>query len=344
MTDTPTLFDSTHDLARLPYFELRDGHLHRSGPVDRVVDVHTHLALAYVRRNRVDLDKVHDCTRHYLPTDRQLDLDVYANRNFTSGDLRRLKGDLGPMSLTGKGMRATHTLANLRRDMACLGISHSVLLPIDFPYLSRNAETYLEATATEDSLVSLGSVHPWAPDLLARLDRQVAAGAIGVKVHPAVQKVAPEHPRAIELYRACAERGLPVLWHCGPVGIESRLARRLCWLDRYAEAIRQCPEVTFVLGHSGALQFERALELCQRHENVHLEISCQSLANVRRIAAEAPAERVMFGSDWPFYHQAIPLAKALLATEGFPERRANLLWRNATRLFNLDPVLQEATS
>lgn len=343
-SNEPTEFASTTDLAKLPYFELRDGQLHRLPPVDRVIDVHVHLALSFIRRNRVDLHRSHDSVRHYLPTHRPLDLDVYANKNLTAGDLRRLKGDLGPMSLTGKGMRATHTVANLTREMRQLGVTHSALLPIDFPYLSRNAETYLEVADGEDALVSLGSVHPWAPNLIARLDAQQAAGAVGIKMHPAVQKVAPEHPRALELYRACAERGLPVLWHCGPVGIESRASRRLCWLERYAKAIQECPEVTFVLGHSGALQFQEALELAQRHENVHLEVSCQSLANVRRIAREAPPERVMFGSDWPFYHQAIPLAKVLLATEGLPEQRANILWKNASRLFDLDPVLEEVNA
>ncbi len=334
----PTRFDSLNDLARLPYFELRDGALVRSGDADPVIDVHVHLALAFVRPMSVDLQATHDCTEHYLPSHRPLDLDVYANRNFDAADLRRLKIDLGPMSVTSRGMRATHTVANLKRDMEAMGVVRSVLLPIDFPYLSKNAETYLEVAAQEEPVVSLGSVHPFASNVAERLDRQKAAGALGIKVHPAVQKVAPEHPKALELYRLCAERGLLVLWHCGPVGIESKAARRLCGLDRYAKAIEASPETTFVLGHSGALEFEAALKLAQKHETVYLETSCQSLGNVRRIVREAPPERVLFGSDWPFYHQAIPLAKVLLATEDVPERRAALLSGNATRLFNLEPA------
>jgi hypothetical protein len=316
---------------------MSDDVLVRSGDRVPVIDVHAHLALAFVRPMRVDLHASHDCTKHYLPSERALDLDVYANLNFDAADLRRLKIDLGPMSVTGRGMRATHTVANLKREMLAMGVVRSVLLPIDFPYLSRNAETYLELAAREESVVSLGSVHPFAPDLAGRLDRQKAAGALGIKVHPAVQKVAPEHPKALELYRLCAERGLLVLWHCGPVGIESAVARRLCALDRYAKAIAACPETTFVLGHSGALEFEAALALAQKHDTVYLETSCQSLGNVRRIVLEAPPERVLFGSDWPFYHQAIPLAKVLLATEDVPERRDGLLWRNAARLFDLEP-------
>ena len=41
------------------------------------------------------------------------------------------------------------------------------------------------------------------------------------------------------------------------------------------------------------------------------------------------------GSDWPFYHQATGLAKALLATEGDPALRRRVLYDNAASLFGL---------
>ena len=81
---------------------------------------------------------------------------------------------------------------------------------------------------------------------------------------------------------------------------------------------------------------EEALGLAQRYPNAYLEISSQGLANVRRMVEEAPPDRVLFGSDWPFYHQAPSIAKALLATEGEPGLRRALLWENAARLFGLE--------
>ena len=330
-----TEYPSNWALAELPYFDVVDGLLTCDPAIGPVVDVHTHLALGFVRKLAVDLQARHHRVEHYLPVERALDLEVYANCNFSPADLRRLKRDLSLGSLTAGGMRATHTAPNLAREMAALGVVSSVLLPIDFPILSRNAENYLEAAARHDVLISLGSIHPLARGIEARLDRQVAAGARGVKIHPAVQLVPPDHPRALRIYRACAARGLPILWHCGPVGIEGALSRKMCQLYHYERAVDLCPEATFVLGHSGALQFERGLALAQRHENVYLESSSQGLTNVRRIAEEGPPDRIMFGSDWPFYHQALPLAKALLATEGEPARREAFLWRNAARLFGL---------
>jgi predicted TIM-barrel fold metal-dependent hydrolase len=331
-----TRFAAGYGLSQLPWFELRDGRVAlKDRSLGPIVDVHTHLALSYVRRTTVDLEATPGSTEHYLPMARPLDLDVYANRNFTLDDLRRLMKDLSLASVTKSGMRVTHTAPNLLREMREVGVTASLLLPIDFPALSYNAEVYLEIAAAHRELPALGCVHPYARDVAGKLDAQQAAGARGVKVHPAVQLMAADNERAMRLYRLCAERRLPVLFHCGPVGIENAYSRHLCRLRYYRRAVAENRDVTFVLGHSGALEMEQALALCREFDNVFLELSCQSVTNVRRIVTEAPSERLMFGSDWPFYHQAIPLAKVLLATEDCKALRPKIFWETAARVFKL---------
>jgi hypothetical protein len=90
-----------------------------------------------------------------------------------------------------------------------------------------------------------------------------------------------------------------------------------------------------VLGHAGALQMEKALDLACRYPNVWLEMSGQSLANVRTILDRADPDRVVYGSDWPFYHQGIGIAKILLATLGREHLRPKVLHDNAARLLQL---------
>ena len=51
----PSRYASSLDLARLPWFEVRDGRLVAMEDIGPVVDVHTHLALTYARRTSVDL-------------------------------------------------------------------------------------------------------------------------------------------------------------------------------------------------------------------------------------------------------------------------------------------------
>lgn len=335
--DLPTRYASHRELANLPYFEpdavsglrLADPSL---GPA---IDVHTHLALAFLLPGAVDLEREHARTEHYLGLDHSLDLDIYANQNFTREDLRRLTIDLTLLSVTGRGMRRTHTAPNLLREMRALGIRASVLLAIDLPAISANARAYLRVSRRHDELVTFGSVHPMSLDHAGKLDAQIALGARGIKVHPASQMIRPDHPRAMQLYRLCGARRLPVLFHCGPVGIEPAAGRRRSQVRLYEPPVAENPDTTFVLGHSGALQFDEALALARRYPNVWLETASQSLTNVRRLVEEAPPDRVLLGSDWPFYCQAMALAKALIATEGAPEARRSLLHDNAARLLGL---------
>jgi predicted TIM-barrel fold metal-dependent hydrolase len=333
------IFANLLDLSQLPWFEVHGGRLVRAdrsaGPV---IDMHSHIALAYLRPMQLDLYRATDHTDHYLPACSRIDFAVYQNKNITPAALHAMKRDLTLGSLGRGGMRATHTVPNLVREMDELGIAHSVLLPIELPYISKNAAHALDAARREPKVISFGSVHPIVDRVGMRLDEQAHAGARGVKVHPAVQLIAPDHPRAMALYRHCGARNLPVLLHCGPVGIELQSGRRRTQVALYEKPIAELPRIRFVLGHAGALQMEQALDLACRYPNVWLELSGQSLANVRTILDRADPERIVYGSDWPFYHQAIGIAKVLLATEGREHLRTKVLYQNAATLLGLRPA------
>ncbi len=340
-TDLPTRFDSTLDLARLPWFEVRGGNRlvvaddarQELGPV---IDAHTHLAMGFVRKLRVDLHAETPTTAYYLPLTLPVDLDAYSNTNLDAAALFAMKADVSVLGLTGFGMRTTHTAPNLLRDMRGLGIEQSVVLPFDLPVGARNADHLLEVVGRYPELVPFGSVHPFDRDADVRLDRQQAAGARGVKLHPNGQFIAPDHPRTVHLCGRCGDRGLPVLFHCGPVGIEPAAAARRSEVDRYERTIAENPHTTFVLGHSGALQVERALPFAARYPNTYFELSCLGLADLRRVLEVVPADRVLYGTDWPFYHQALTLARVLIATEDDRGLRRAVLHDNAARLFGLD--------
>jgi predicted TIM-barrel fold metal-dependent hydrolase len=333
----PATFKNLADLSRLPWFEAYDDRVVLADEsIGPVIDMHAHLALAYVRPMQLDLYARSAHTEHYLPSCCALDLDVYVNKNFTQRDLAEMKRDLTVRSLGSTGMRKTHTVPNLLREMRELGVTHSVVLPIDFPALSENWVHATAAARSTEQLISFGSVHPYARNVRDKLDEQVARGIRGVKVHPAVQLVRPDDARAMVLYRLCGERNLPVLWHCGPVGIEPRLGRYLSQVRFYEKPIAENPKTTFILGHSGALQRVEALALVKRYPNVLLETSSQSLSGLREMVDGVDTTRIMLGSDWPFYHQAIALAKVLMATESRRDVRHRILYENAARVLGLE--------
>lgn len=335
----PTHFENLQGLAALPWFEATDDGVRVKDPeVGPIIDCHTHLALGFGPPLQVNLFDAPAPTEHYLPTCCGFDLDPYANRNFTPEQLHALEHDLTIESLGPNGMRRTHTVPNLVHEMNELGIVKSVILPIDLPFASDNAGRAIEAARHEPKLIAFGSVHPHTFGAFSRVDAQAAAGVRGLKFHPAVQMFRPDDARATALYRHAGEQGLVVFWHCGPVGIETPLGRELSQVEYYEKPIAENPQVTFVLGHSGALQADRALKLARRYPNVYLELSSQGLPMVRKLVAEAPENRLLFGSDWPFYHAALPLAKVLIATQDRPTLRHKILYANAARLFHLpDP-------
>jgi uncharacterized protein len=331
-------FESLLDLAKLPWFSLSEqGRLvMNDASVGPIADLHTHLALAYVRPMSVDLQKLHPETQHYLPACCSIDLDVYVNKNMSPEIVQALTKDLTWGSLGRRGMRATHTVPNLEREMDETGIRASVLLPIDLPAISDNAGVALREAKTSNKLLSFGSVHPYSTSRGKKLDSQLARGAKGIKMHPSVQLVRADNRRARELYAMCAEREMIVFWHCGPAGIEPKLGQYLNQVRFYQEPIAENPKTTFVLGHAGARQFEEALRLQRQYPNVWLETSSQSLSNVRRMVEEADPDRIVHGSDWPFYHPAISVSKVLLATEDRREIRHKILWKNAARLLKIE--------
>ena len=63
-----------------------------------------------------------------------------------------------------------------------------------------------------------GAVHPADDDAPAKLRALADRGARGMKLHPTMQRVAPDDPEAMALYEVCRERGLIVFFHAGRAG------------------------------------------------------------------------------------------------------------------------------
>ena len=323
MTDLPTSFSSVLDLARLPWFEVRDSN--RLAIVDDevgpVIDMHTHLASGYLRKLRVDLTAETPTTATYHPVTAPVNLEPYSNTNIDDTAMFAMKADLVALSMSAQGLRRTHTAPNLVRDMADLGIRRSVVLPIDLPFGAQNTDAVLDVCADHDELIPFCSVHPMRRSAGEHLARYAADGARGLKLHPNVQMIGPDHPKTVHLCGRCGPLGLPVLFHCGPVGIEPAAGARRCQVERYEEVIAAHPDTTFILGHSGALQHREAIAFAERYPNTWFELSSLGLSGVRDVIESVPDDRIVYGTDWPFYNQALTLARVLIATEGDDDLR-----------------------
>ena len=332
----PLRFDERVTLDQLPWFEA-DGHriVLADKTVGQTIDMHTHYALPAMWPHSYDLNKEHDDSHLLLSCCSNHHLDVYANQNFSKRELRSMKLDLVVGGFTGRGSRKYHTAPNLARDMTDVGVVHSSVLAIDIAVPSKHVAQTIETGRERNDVTVFGSVHPRSRKKKVKLEEQLHGGIRGLKLHPAIQSFHPNDQSARELYKLASENNIPVIWHCGPVDIETKKARKLSQVANYEAPIKDFPDTTFILGHSGALQCDEAVLLQKRYANVHLEVSSISLAQMKHVFHNGDEDRIMFGSDWPFYHPSLQMAKVLMLTEGNPGLRKKVLYDNAARLLGL---------
>jgi hypothetical protein len=150
-----------------------------------------------------------------------------------------------------------------------------------------------------------------------------------------MQRVYPDEPGMMEIYRECEALGLAVIFHAGRSGIEPGFMRKYALIRRYIEPARTFPRVQFAFGHAGARDVDDAISLARLQHNVWLEVTGQGVTQLDAIIKRVGTERLLFGSDWPFYPLAATLAKVLLVTEKNPTGRAAIVRHNADRMLAL---------
>jgi predicted TIM-barrel fold metal-dependent hydrolase len=344
----PQRYRGYRGLAALPWFELDDGGVLRciAQELPPVFDVHAHLGMSLLLAPEVDLHARTPRVQHLLDCDVEepgceLDLDVYINANFRPSDLRALRLGMVARLLWGNPASATHTIPNLLAEMDATGVSQAFVLPIAFglPFGDDLTERWLDATAAagvRDRLLPAASVHPRDPARIEKLRRYAARGARALKLHPAGQRFFPDAPEAMEIYEECARLGLVVVFHGGRAGIEPGYTHQFTLMRHYEPMLARYPEVAFVLGHAGARDVADAIPLARGYPNVWLGIHGQGVTTLHELIERVGGERLLFGSDWPFYHLAATLAKVLIVTEGRPDLRAAILRGNADRLLGSD--------
>ncbi len=343
----PMRFNGYRGLAELPWFELDDtGQLHNVAlDLPKAIDMHCHLGMSLLLAPDIDLQRRTERVVYLLDCDAtnpgcELDLDVYINRNFSEEALEELWWSSAAQGLWGSSSASTQTIPNLLREMDACGVERASIMPIafDLPFGDDLTERWIEAieiAGAQQRFIAGCSVHPQDPARFQKLRLYAAAGARIIKFHPTMQRAYPDSDVMMELYSECERLGLIVFFHCGRAGIEPESTHRYAMPRHYEEALKTYPNLQFVLGHSGARDVAEALPLAVHYENVWLDTHGQGVSILHDMLRKTGGERMLFGTDWPFYHLAASLAKLLIITEGEPDRRFALLRGNAQRLLSL---------
>ena len=339
-------FNGYRELAKLPYFEL-DGQGMLRLKLDDLpagIDFHAHLGMNFLLAPDIDL-LAKPKMRYLLDCDREspgcaLDLDVYINGAFSEEMHDELEGEITNQLLLGSDAAATQTIPNLVAELDAMRFQAAAILPIalGLPFGDNLADRWYDAiyrSGARQRLIPFASVHPSDSGWRERLRGYAARGARGLKVHPEMQRVFPDDPRMMEIYAECEALGLAVIFHAGRSGIEPSFMRKYALIRRYIAPARTFPKVQFALGHAGARDVEDAVGLARLQKNVWLEVTGQGTTQLDSIIKQVGTERLLFGSDWPFYPLAATLAKVLLVTEKDPAGRAAIVRHNADRILEL---------
>lgn len=343
----PLRFKGYRGLAELPWFELDTHGELRLVDLDlpKAIDMHAHLGMSLLLAPEVDLHRRTQRVIHLLDCDAtdpgcELDLDVYINRNFSEEALDELWWGSAAQGLWGSASAATQTIPNLLHEMDSCNVERASIMPIafDLPFGDDLTERWIEAidiAEAGDRLILGCSVHPQDPGRFTRLSNYAAAGARIIKFHPTMQRAYPDSDVMMELYAECERLGLIVFFHCGRAGIEPESTHRYALPRHYEAALKTYPNLQFILGHSGARDVAEAIPLALRYDNAWLDTHGQGVTTLHNMLKRTGGERMLFGTDWPFYHLAASMAKLLIITEDQPGKRSALLRGNAVRLLRL---------
>jgi len=155
-----------------------------------------------------------------------------------------------------------------------------------------------------ERIVPFASIHPGAPDAGKWVRRIVDEGLLGIKLHAIYQDFCVDDPLLDEIYGPAAELGLIVTPHCGrDTAAPDDTVRAAS--SRIARVVEKFPDLKLVCTHLGGWRmWDESDEYLIGKKDVHMETSftLKYLDPVREVQLirKHGAERIMFGTDWPW--------------------------------------------
>ena len=228
------------------------------------------------------------------------------------------------------------TAAELLRSGREAGISRFVVFSVATnPHQVSSINRFIARSVAESggTMTGLGTMHLDSDDFGRDLNEIGSLGLKGVKLHPDIQRFCADDPRAMEIYRLCEERDLPVCIHAGD--------RRYDYSnpDRLGRVLEAFPRLRLVAAHLGGWSiWEEASERLSRYPNMMVDCSSSfywlGREKSRKVIRLYGSERVLFGTDYPFWPQKLEIDD-LLALGLEPEEYENIFWRNAAKLYGI---------
>jgi hypothetical protein len=146
-----------------------------------------------------------------------------------------------------------------------------------------------------DRLVGFGRVDPRREDAVEELTRiKNQLFLTGLKLHPMVECFRPDHPFFNRFFQEAGKLGLPILFHTGDGFSSPALLTKIA---------KKYPKLPLILGHLK----EAALNTMKQFDNSYVETS-GTLPDFIELATDIDEDRILFGSDVPYYRYPTQIA------------------------------------
>lgn len=223
------------------------------------------------------------------------------------------------------------------------GVERAVVLPEHCRETSGDVRTetvLAHCAAVPDFYIPFASVNPRLDvDPAGLLRGYIEAGVRGLKLYPSYQFFYPNERRVYPIYEACAELGIPVLFHIGSSVLPGT---RLKYCDpiHLDDVAIDFPGLPLVMAHGGrGFWYDACAFLAAHFANVYIDVTGlvpgRLLEHFPRL--EQLADKVVFGSDWPAMPRSVGENVSGIAGLGLSEDALDrIFYRNAARLLGLE--------
>jgi uncharacterized protein len=234
-------------------------------------------------------------------------------------------GDFSPL------FRGTHTPTDLVKAHEEAGVTVGLLSILSGDMISCNNATRNACEQYPGRLFGAIYLDPRDVDsAIAELERCAALDLFrGVKLHPSEDAWFPYMEQYFPVYSRIEALGLPILFHSGTHPHSNPLA--------IAAAARQFTNVPFILGHFGLADLSwECFPAATLSDNVFVDTTANPMVRVLGEWVERfGAERMLWGSDFPFYNVEYEGSKVDYITWSARDREL-IRFVNAQRLYRLD--------
>ena len=213
------------------------------------------------------------------------------------------------------------------------GISQFVILPVAIrPDRAQGINNFiLQKTREESRFVGFGTVHAAMDGLGDEVDRIMAMGLKGIKMHPDSQRFSIDDLRLFPMYEAVAGK-IPVMLHMGDQRYDySHPVKLRRILDLF-------PRLQVIAAHFGGYSmYQTACDLLKDTDCV-FDVSSSMMfmpkGEAERYINIYGAERMAFGSDYPMWDPTTEV-KRFWELKLRPDQLEHLAYKTAQRILNL---------